>query len=215
MRIPRSAGGKRVRCVIPGVWSVGIPGFQQGRRAEPSFQSRSGWIGDLPGTRTGKGNLGRARKGTWSRNAGKMGIPPSSSPEGNPEPTWAGLGWAGGTIPTFGAQGSFLKPGRIFPTTSCPTGMDRRDPTIPWASHGHPCIPKGIPWASQRASQRASLHPSQFQPGFLHGQAMGISPWMIQLQTSGQAAAPQGGRALPRDGQSGGIPAAARPCSRG
>lgn len=104
-------------CVIPGVRSIGTAGFQQGRSAEPSFQSRPGWMGDFPETGTGKGNPGRvtalrrARKGTWSRNAGKVGIPPSSSPMGSPEPAWAGLGWAGGTIPTSGAQVSFLQPG--------------------------------------------------------------------------------------------------------
>lgn len=95
---------------------MGFPGFSRAQVQSPHPKAhQDGRVDDCPERGMGKGNQGRvgvlerARKG--SRNAGKMGIPTPTSPAGSPEHTWAGLGRFGGTIPTLGAEVSFLKPG--------------------------------------------------------------------------------------------------------
>lgn len=81
-------------CVTPGAGVTAFPAFSRGKVQSPHSKAhRDGWV---TSQREGKGNQGRvellkrARKGAWSRNAGKMGIPTATSPAGSPEHTQAG-----------------------------------------------------------------------------------------------------------------------------
>lgn len=108
MRSARSAEREVKELCHPRGLEGGIQGFSRREMQSPHSQAQQDGRGTSQrgaGQReSGKG--GGAGKGQKCR---KMGILTSSSPAGSPEHTWAGQ--LGATIPTLGAESSFLKPG--------------------------------------------------------------------------------------------------------